>query len=376
MTSFDYLANQLARLDARDQLRRLVPRRHDGIFWIDENGRRLINFGSNDYLGLAASKTVDAVATGAGASALVSGWTVEHEALATRIAEFESTEAAVLFPSGYAACSGTVAALAGANDVIFSDQFNHASLIDGCRLSRAKCIVYPHRNTDFLTKSLTECRHLFERVWIVTDAVFSMDGNIAPLVELCDISDRFDAALIVDEAHGTGVLGTTGGGLCEALEVKERVPIRIGTLSKAVGTQGGFVAAPRVVIDFLVNRCRPLIFSTSLAPAAVRAADQAIKSFPYQRDIRERVQGHAKRVRRSMSLLTDCEIENGIPIVPYILGDEAATIAASKRLAEAGLYVPAIRPPTVPIGTSRLRISLSAAHDDTMINTLLNALTS
>jgi 8-amino-7-oxononanoate synthase len=330
----------------------------------------LINFGGNDYLGLAAERKASALATGSSASALVCGWTQLHEQLATRIASFESTEAAVLFPTGFAACSGTVATLAEASDLILSDHLNHASLIDGCRLSRAQKVIYPHRDCNAVKEVLSRRRSDFARAWIVTDGVFSMDGHIAPLAQLCEIADDFDATVIVDEAHGTGVLGKNGSGVCEAANVKDRVPIRIGTLSKAVGSQGGFVAGPRVVIDYLVNRCRSLIYSTALAPAAVMAAMDALDIITHEPERRSHVHRLAALVRESLSLPAD-SVETCVPIVPMVVGQDQAAIAKAQHLANRGFFVPAIRPPTVPEGTARLRISLSAAHDHAMVESLL-----
>ncbi|MCG8651117.1 MAG: aminotransferase class I/II-fold pyridoxal phosphate-dependent enzyme, partial [Pirellulales bacterium] len=208
---------------------------------------------------------------------------------------------------------------------------------------------------------------------IVTDAVFSMDGHVAPLVRLCDLAERYDAMLIVDEAHGTGVLGKTGSGLCEELGIKDRVPIRIGTLSKAIGAQGGFVAGPRPVIDYLVNRCRPLIYSTALMPAAVEAALSALERIQHQPQLRTRVRRLASLFRSRFSISSG-PVEQNVPIIALPVGENARALAISRRLAERGCYVPAIRPPTVPEGTARLRISLSAAHDDPMVEQLSTAL--
>jgi 8-amino-7-oxononanoate synthase len=365
---FDDLAEQLTALSQVKRSRQLVPRHHEGIYLIGPDGRRLLNFGGNDYLGLAAENVAcNASSPGSGASALVCGWTAAHQQLANTIAEFESTESAVVFPSGYAACMGTVATLAQQRDLILSDQLNHASLIDGCRLSRAACLVYPHRDYRFVRDTLQDQREQFQRVWIVTDGVFSMDGHVAPLVELSEIAEQFAACLIVDEAHGTGVLGDRGSGVCEALDVKDRVAIRIGTLSKAIGSQGGFVAGPKIVIDFLINHCRALIFSTALAPPAVVAASAAIQCIVEQPQRRQRVQNFARQLRSKLQLNATNAIESGVPIIPVIVGSDQRTVAISKCLAERGFYVPAIRPPTVPEGTARLRISLSANHEEVMI---------
>lgn len=378
MTSFDHLARQLEQLSECGRLRSLVPRRCEGPWIVTAEGRRLINFGGNDYLGFASQSLEDvAVSSGAssgsGASALVCGWTEAHQDLAETIARFEGTEAAVLFPSGYAACSGTVATLAGEGDLILSDRLNHASLIDGCRLSRAACLIYRHRDCVDLEETLVRCRDDFERVWIVTDGVFSMDGHVAPLRAISEIAARFDATLIVDEAHGTGVLGDRGTGVCESLGVKDRVPVRIGTLSKAIGSQGGFVAGPRVVIDYLINRCRSLIFSTALAPGAVAAARLALEKIRSEPERRSALHALARMVRGELGIEVEPP-EDAVPIIPVILGDDRRAVEVARCLEESGFYVPAIRPPTVPEGTARLRISLSAAHQPAMVQDLLRRL--
>ena len=213
----------------------------------------------------------------------------------------------------------------------------------------------------------------YNAIWIVTDGVFSMDGHVAPLIQLTELANQFDATVLVDEAHGTGVLGSTGSGLCEELGVKDQVPIRIGTLSKAIGCQGGFVAGPQVVIDYLVNRCRSLIYSTSLAPSAVIAATESIRRIGSEPERRTRVRMLASRLRDQLGI--QCKgIEKEIPIVPIIIGSESETMQRSAQLSEQGFYVPAIRPPTVPEGSSRLRVSLSADHTDEMIDGLVSHL--
>ena len=375
---FEDLDAEIAALIDHDRLRTLLPRRHAGVCF-EQAGRMIVNFGSNDYLGLACEsvdgeRIAERQPVGSGASSLVSGWTDSHERLAVAIGEFEDTESAVVFPSGFAACSGAIATLARAGDLIVSDRLNHASLIDGCRLSRANCLVYPHRDAEALRVLLEQNRSLYARVWIVTDGVFSMDGSIAPLAELCKVAQHYEAELIVDEAHATGVLGESGGGLCEALGLKEQVAIRIGTLSKAVGVQGGFVAGPKSVIDYLVNCCRSLIYSTSLSPVLADVASKHIEKIRLEPERRERVKRCARRFREALGISSSCSIEQSVPIIPIILGDERAAMEAADLLLEQGFYVPAIRPPTVPDGTARLRISLSAAHPDDRVDGLIGAL--
>ena len=374
MQSFDYLSSHLRELESQRRLRQLLPRVAEGIELVEPDGRRLVNFGGNDYLGFNTQVNQHVVSGGSGASALLSGWTADHQLLCEKIAALESTESVALFPSGYAACSGTVATLAEQGDWILSDQLNHASLIDGCRLSSADCTVYPHRNWQAVDQRLSESRHRYQRVWIVTNAVFGMDGHVAPLKHLVDIAERYDACLITDEAHGTGVLGDQGSGACEALGVKSEVQIRIGTLSKAVGSQGGFVAGPAAVIDYLINRCRSLIYSTSLAPPAVLSAISGIDRIVAEPERRQRVQSLARRLRDALSMDASSELEASVPIIPVIVGRDARAVELARRLMELGFYVPSIRPPTVPEGSARLRISLSAGHQDAMVDRLMDAI--
>ncbi len=375
-------ANQLEHRKQQNRLRRLTPFRADGIHLIGPDGERLVNFGSNDYLGLAAdSRWGDqGGSVGSTASGLVCGWTDRHQVLAERLADFEQTEAAVVFPSGFAACSGSVATLCGAGDLILSDQLNHASLIDGCRLSRAQCIVYPHADCDHVEKLLQANASDHQRVWILSDAVFSMDGDLAPLPRLCDLADQYGAMLLVDEAHGTGVLGETGSGACEHLGVKDRVAVRIGTLSKALGGQGGFVVGPQIVIDYLINHCRSLIYSTALCLPAVECAIDSLRRLDAEPDRRTWVRCLARQLRQALKIESsphfDSIVEPDVPIVPVSVGSDARAVALSAQLRQNGLFVPAIRPPTVPEGESRLRVSLSAAHDSQMLQALVDALQS
>ena len=382
MRDFEFLADRLQLLTDASRSRSLIARSHDGIYLTSAQGKRLINFGNNDYLGLAAcnrgsqqsnSPRAAATASGSGASALVSGWTDRHQLLADRIADFEVAEAAVLFPTGYAACSGTIATLADAGDLILSDALNHASLIDGCRLSKAQRVIYPHGDWEAVGEFLLQQRADFNRVWVVTDGVFGMDGHVAPLKQLTELADQYDAYVIVDEAHGTGVLGQTGQGAGQELGVKDQVAVTIGTLSKAIGAQGGFVAGSKLVIDYLINRCRTLIYSTSLAPFQVEAALAGLQMVVSHPERREHVRELSSHFRQRLSIGAS-EIESGVPIIPVVIGDDQRTVGASERLAELGFYVPAIRPPTVPEGTGRLRISLSAAHDWDMVDSLADAI--
>jgi 8-amino-7-oxononanoate synthase len=375
--AFDFLRQSLNSLAQADALRSLCPVSASGLPVILRQGRALVNFGSNDYLGLATERLQScdrSINRGAGASPLVCGYTDDHHRLCQLLADLEQTEAAVLFPSGYAACCGAVASLPQAGDLILSDRLNHASLIDGCRLSAASKIIYPHADVAAVRKLLADNRSRFQRVWIVTDTVFGMDGDLAPLPQLCDLAEQYDALLIVDEAHATGVLGNDGSGACAHLGVKSRVPIRIGTLSKAVGAQGGFVAGPKVVIDYLINFCRPLIFSTAASPLVVDAAIDGVRSIGKEPHRRHAV---GKLARLAREILKDEAVSvpgREIPIVPVMLNRNGHAMEISRRINELGYFVPAIRPPTVPDGTARLRISLSAAHREQDVVALLHHL--
>ncbi|MEL6106632.1 MAG: 8-amino-7-oxononanoate synthase [Planctomycetota bacterium] len=363
-------------LRAQSRFRRLESFAAEGIELVDGKGERWTNFGGNDYLGLAAKRENTPVRTStAVASSLVCGWTDRHAELAFRIAELEDTEAAVVFPSGYAACSGAVAALCREGDLLLSDELNHASLIDGCRLSRAERVIFPHRDHQTVAEILRSRRGDFARAWILTESVFSMDGHVAPIEDLANVAERYGATLVVDEAHATGVFGETGSGLCEELGLKERVGIRIGTLSKAIAARGGFVAGPQVVIDYLVNHCRPLIFSTSLSNHEVEAALSSIDRVRSEPEHRRRVRSIARDLRDRLRIGGE-GLETEVPIVPVRLGSDQRAVSTSRSLRDLGLYVPAIRPPTVAEGQARLRVSLSAAHEDGMILRLVEALRS
>jgi len=377
---FEFLAKKLDALRDIDAYRKLVPRDHGDGFLIERDGRRLINFGSNDYLGLSSSceKSPDPLFSGAGASALVSGFTNLHDQLCRDLAELEQTKAAVVFPSGYAACSGTVSTLAEEGDLLLTDSLNHASLIDGGRLSRATRYTYPHCNAEAVRKLLVRNRHNHSRAWIVTDGVFGMDGDVAPLETLCDLADQFDAHLVVDEAHATGVLGIDGSGCCAELGVKSRVAIRIGTMSKAIGSHGGFVVGPQVVIDYLINRCRPLIFSTAGSPMTISAAIAAVKLIRDEPQRRANVRSLAEHLRTRLQKRFPATVSpsdvRGVPIVPLIIGANEDALRIASQLNRDGFFVPAIRPPTVPKGTARLRISVTSNHSLETVEALLEKL--
>ena len=351
--------------------RRCVTPLADG--WCEYDGRTLKNFAGNDYLNLAHDarvlaamrEAVDIAGSGVTASALVSGRTPWHQRLEVELARFHGEESAVLFPTGYGANLGTIAALVGTEDVIFCDRMNHACLLDGCRLSGAKLRIYRHTELDRLATELQKATD-FQRKWIVTDSVFSMEGDVAPLGELCDLAEAHGAAIILDEAHAFGLLGAQGRGAAELAGVESRIAVRIGTLSKALGALGGFVVGSQELTDWLWNRARTQMFSTALPVpvcAAAVAALGIVQSEPGRR------QGVIQLAEDLRSRLRDAgfEVPAGLgPIVPVILESPQWTLDAAAHLTEAGYLVAAIRPPTVPQGTSRLRITVNAActpHD-------------
>ncbi len=346
------------------------------------DGRTLLNFASNDYLGLANDPRVILAATeaarrfgwGSGASPLVSGWREPHEALASALADFEGVEAVALFGSGYAANVGAIVALVGSGDAVYSDRLNHACLIDGVKLSGASLRVYPHNDADRLESILKRDQGRFRRSMIATDGVFSMDGDLAPLAALADLADRFGATLLVDEAHGTGVFGPNGRGASEACGLEpDQVHVKVGTLSKALGSVGGFVAGSARLVDWLHNHARTLIYSTAPPAAAAAAAHRALELVVAEPERRHQAQTLARQFRVALNAQGFAPLNGDGPIVPVILGDPAEATAWSARLLEAGCLVPAIRPPTVPAETARLRITLTAAHDTSDLDRLVNA---
>jgi 8-amino-7-oxononanoate synthase len=386
MAGADALAREeLAAISANGLLRSFEPLRTGAGAEVElSSGERLVNFSANDYLGLAAHPAVrqalaDGAAlwgTGAGASRLVCGDYLPHHALEHELAVFEGTERAVVFNSGYAANCGVVPAFAGPEDVVLSDALNHASLVDGCRLSRARTEVYPHCDVMALEAALRRARqHGARRVLVATDSVFSMDGDLAPLPQIADACERHEAVLIVDEAHATGVLGPRGAGLVSQLDLGHRVDLRVGTLSKAAGAFGAYVAATRASCELLVNRARPLIFSTGLPPALPHAALTAlgILSGAEGDALRARLRRNVERFAAGLRSLGP-PAEAVTPIFPVVLGAPEAALSAAGQLRKRGLLVKAIRPPTVPAGSSRLRIAVTAAHTDAHLDLLLSAL--
>ncbi len=356
--------------------------------YVQFGARTLLNFASNDYLGLAshpalkeaAIKAVEQFGAGSGASRLMSGSIAPHRELEEALAAFKGTEAALSFSSGYAAAIGAICALLGNSDVIVLDKLMHACVIDAAKLSGAEIRVFKHNDLNDLEAILkwadarrTEAATGKSRILIVTESVFSMDGDCAPLREIVELKERYGAWLMVDEAHATGVFGPTGAGLVEELGLRGRVEIQLVTLGKALGAAGGAICGSRSLIDLLINRARSFIYSTAPVPAAAAAAAAAVQLVQSETGAKLREMLH-QNIRFFRTHLGGAYVELKSPIVPYRTGAETAASALSAKLLERGFFVPAVRYPTVPRGKARLRISLTAAHAPDHLEGLARAL--
>jgi 8-amino-7-oxononanoate synthase len=377
----EWIDRELAALDRQWLKRQLATRRGRQASRIVLDGRELINFGSNDYLALAADPRLAQAAAaaaeeegwGSGASPLITGRGQTHQQLEERLAEFEGAEAALLFSTGFAANAGTIAALVGPGDAVFSDRKNHASIWDGCRLSRADVRAYRHADCGQLERLLDKAAR-YRRRLIVTDSLFSMDGDLAPLPVLCRLAERFDAMLMIDEAHATGVFGPRGRGMAERAGLEGRVHVRVGTLSKALGSIGGFVVGSRSLIDWLVNRARPYIFSTAPPAPAAAAAIAALEVVRDEPERRETLLTRALSLKGRLIYQGWDVGRTHSQIIPVTVREPHRAMQLAAALRERGLLVPAIRPPTVPEGEACLRISLTYGHTPEMLDQLADAL--
>lgn len=343
---------------------------------------RFIDFSSNDYLGFsthpkviaAAVRAVEKWGAGSGASRLVSGNLKIHEDLEKKIASFKKEEAATVFSSGYLANLGAVTALLNAGDVVLIDRLNHASLVDAARLSGAKLWVYPHRDIDTLAGLLGRAAN-FRRRLVLTDAYFSMDGDVAPLDKMLEICEEKKAILMVDEAHSTGVFGKNGRGLTEHFALSGKIPVVMGTLSKALGSVGGYVAGNSVLKETLTNVCRPFIFTTAPAPAASGAALASLEIIDEDKTLLKNFWEKIRWVREELRALDLDLMDSEGPIIPVFVGDTAKALRIRDFLKREGIWAPAIRPPAVPKNTDRIRLTLSAAHSRQDLARLVDALT-
>jgi glycine C-acetyltransferase/8-amino-7-oxononanoate synthase len=332
-------------------------------------GREVLLLCSNDYLGLAADPRVREAAAeaalrwgaGSGASRLISGNMEPHRELESALADFKGFERALLFGSGYLANTGTIAALAGPGDVVFSDELNHASIIDGCRLARAETIVYRHNDVEHLESQLRAATG--RPALIVTDGIFSMDGDVAPLPELLEVARRYGARLMVDEAHATGALGPGGRGAVAAAGLSGEVDVVMGTMGKALGSYGAYVCASAETVDYLVNRARPFVFSTAPPPPVVGAARAALGVLEAEPERVDRLMANARVLREALSAEGFATGVSTTQIVPIEIGEAEATMELCERALERGVFAQGIRPPTVPEGSSRLRFTVMATHE-------------
>lgn len=366
----DLLHTALQQLEQDNLYRRLVDYTPQDAVHAEIEGRQYLMMAANNYLGLthhlavrqAAATASLTYGTGSGGSRLTTGNHLFYRQLESKLAAFKGTEAALVFNTGYMANVGTISALAEQGDVIFSDELNHASIIDGCRLSRARTVVYGHSNMDQLASLLTNTPCSGRR-FIITDGVFSMDGDIARLADIVQLAQKANAFVMVDDAHATGVIGPGGRGTAAHFGLEGQVHISMGTLSKSLGSEGGYVAGSQLLIDYLVNKARSFIFSTALAPATVAAALAALNQLSSKPDMVEKLAANAQYLRTELNLAGFDTCGSTTAIVPVLVGDAALTVEFARLLRDEGILVSAIRPPTVPVGSSRLRITVSAAHN-------------
>ncbi|MFO0795556.1 MAG: 8-amino-7-oxononanoate synthase [Candidatus Brocadiaceae bacterium] len=381
--AIDFILEELRTLKERALLRDYRTIEGAQGPYVQIEGKSYLSFCSNNYLGLADHPSIKQAAIeaihhygwGTGASRLVSGNMTLHRELEREIARFKGAEAALVFPTGYMANLGALCALVSQGDIVIGDKLNHASIIDGCRLSGATFRIYPHKNTHQL-ESLLQKSTPYRRKLVITDSVFSMDGDIAPLSEIAELVKKYDAILMVDDAHATGVFGKYGNGLIKHFGVGEKVDIIMGSLSKAIGSVGGFIAGSKGLIDFLKNKARSFIYTTALPPAVCAASLAGLRLIQADTSLMDKLWENIRYLRAQLlKYISDVRVES--PIIPLIIGSAEDALNLSMKLYQQGILIPAIRPPTVSPGTSRLRISLMASHTrddiDRLIHTLVNS---
>jgi len=374
------LTAKLAEIKHNGLFRRLRPvsGAQDSMVMLD--GRKVLLLSSNNYLGLAnhpvlkraARSAIERYGCGSGASRLISGDMTLHRELEQRLAALKHTEAALVFPTGYHANVGAISALMEPGDTILSDALNHASIIDGCRLSRARVLVFRHCDMMHLEQLLASCPQSGQRL-IVTDSVFSMDGDVAPLVEIVTLAHRYNAWVMVDEAHATGVFGEHGAGVVEELGLEGEVEIQMGTLGKALGGFGAYIAGSRGLIEWLINRARSFIYTTGIPPAVAASALAALDLIAQEPERRQRLWQNAAFLRHGLETLGFTLGPTRSPILPVLIGDAPPTMALADALWRHGVFAHGIRPPTVPEGTSRLRVTPMATHSHEQLTQALEA---
>ena len=376
----DILTARLAEVKESGLYRRLraVESAQDTAIVLE--GQEVLLFSSNNYLGLAnhpalkqaAQQAIEQYGCGSGASRLISGSMDVHHKLEQRLAALKKTDAALVFPTGYHANIGALSALMGPDDTIFSDSLNHASIIDGCRLSRADIRIYRHSDTDHLSE-LFKTRPQSGQRLIVTDTVFSMDGDLAPLAQIVALAQEYDAWVMVDEAHATGVFGPHGGGLVEELGLAQQIDIQMGTLGKALGCVGAYIAGSHELIDWLINRARSFIYTTGLPPAVAASALAALDIVESEPERREQLWDNTKFLSDGLLSLGYTLGDTRSQILPVIIGEADQTMALAQAMLQHGVFAHGIRPPTVPEGTSRIRATPMATHTQKQLSRTLDA---
>ena len=367
--SLQWIDEEMARLGDAGLLSNIRTIESPMDAWVTIDGRPLLNFCANNYLGLAndprlrraAKDAIDRYGIGPGAVRTIAGTMSLHLELERKLADFKGSEACITFQSGFSANIATIPALVGQDDIIFSDELNHASIIDGCRLSRATVVRYAHSDVDDLRRKIAASAEGGRRL-IITDGVFSMDGDIAPLDKICDVAEEHDIVLMVDDAHGEGVLGRGGRGIVDHFGLHGRVQVEVGTLSKGFGVVGGLVAGNRSVIEWLRQRGRPFLFSSAMTVPDVAACIESVNILASSTELVERLWRNAETFKRGMRDLGFDTGHTQTPIVPVMLGEAPLAQAFSRRLFEEGLFAMAIGFPTVPMGKARIRVMNSAAH--------------
>lgn len=377
----DWIEKDLARIKDKNLFRILTELETGQSPEITISGKRYILLASNGYLGLsvdprvveAAGMALQKYGTGSGGSRLVSGSTNLHRELEERIASFKNTESAILFSSGYLANIGTISSLLGDGDIIYSDELNHASIIDGCRLSRAEVRIYRHLDTGHLESLLSSDKNKSGKKLIVTDTVFSMDGDLAPLPLFIELAESYGSMLMVDEAHATGVLGERGSGATEYFDVEKRIPVIMGTLSKAIGSLGGYIAGSQKLIDYIRNRVRSYIFDTSLSASSLAASLAAIDIIENEPERREHLWRLISRFKKGLGYTGLTVLPSNSAIIPVLVGEAEPALEFAGALRELGVYTPAVRPPSVPHGKCRIRATLMAGHTEEHLDLALGA---
>ncbi len=377
-----YLSDELKRLREQKLYQKLRILETEQLPVSRFDGREVVNLSSNNYLGLTthpklkqrALEAIEKLGVGSGAVRTIAGTMTVHMALEEKIARFKRVEASVVFQSGFTANAGTVQAILGRDDVIISDELNHASIIDGCRLSRAEIKVFPHKNVEACEKILKELSGHQGRKLLITDGVFSMDGDIAPLPQLVELAERYGCIMMIDDAHASGVLGSNGRGTVDHFNLHGRVDIQVGTLSKAIGALGGYVCSTRDTIEFLYQRARPFLFSTSHPPSVAATCIAAFEVLEEEPQLIERLWANTKFFKEGLKTRGFNAGASETPITPVMVGDAALAHEFSRQLFAAGVFAPSIGYPTVPQGKARLRTIVTATHSREQLSRALEIL--